>query len=166
MNPTNLRSTRPTLIYTLNVDDVPAYVGLTTREPSVRLFEHLESAQTGRTLKDRVLAAAQATGSTVTITVIETVPAGQYTDQEERHRERLEYEGYALLNSKAGDTLNALTRREQAQLRAQVAAWKRTNKKALDAINRKQAALTKKRHNESLMKQVIDRHRWTSEHGV
>ena len=145
MNPRHLRSKRQTLIYTLDIDGVPVYVGLTTRDPALRLFEHLESAQLKHTKKDRVLQAAQDTGSTVTITVIETVAPGQYTDQEERHRERLENEGYLLLNSKAGDQLNALTRKEQATLRAEAAAWKRKNKKALDSIKRKQDTLTKKR---------------------
>lgn len=145
MNTRTIRDNKPTHIYTLNIDDVPCYVGLTTREPSVRLFEHLESASLKRTKKDRVIARAREVGCAVTITVIETVPAGQYTDQEEQHRSRLEDEGFTLLNSKGGDQLNQLTRAEQAEVRRRIADWKHSTRKVRKAIDAKIKRETDKR---------------------
>lgn len=145
MSTRTTKDNKPTDIYTLNIDDVPCYVGLTTREPSVRLFEHLESASLKRTLKDRVLARALEVGCAVTITVIETVAPGEYTDQEETHRARLEDEGFTLLNSKQGDQFNRLTTREQAALRREIAEWKSKTRKVRNAIKQKAKRLNDKR---------------------
>lgn len=145
MNTRTTKDSKPTDIYTLNIDDVPCYVGLTTREPSVRLFEHLESASTKRTQKDRVLARALEVGCAVTITVIETVAPGEYTDQEETHRALLEDEGFRLLNSKSGDQLNRLTLREQAALKREIGEWKSKTRKVRNAIKQKTKRVNDKR---------------------
>jgi hypothetical protein len=150
MNSHQTRNNKPTDIYTLNIDDVPCYVGLTTREPSVRLFEHIESASTKRTQKDRVLARALEVGCAITITVIETVAPGEYTDQEETHRARLEDEGFTQ-----GDQFNRLTTREQAALRREIAEWKSKTRKVRNAIKQKIKRATDKRVKQRRAETVI-----------
>lgn len=156
MNLTTTRSTKPTYIYTLNIDGVQCYVGLTTREPSVRLFEHLEAATLKRTRKDRVLARALEVGCEVTITVIETVEPGAYVDQEERNRARLEDDGYTLLNSKQGDQLNKLTLREQAVVKREIAEWRSKTRKVRNAIKLKTKRVNERRNRQGEQRSVVE----------
>ena len=91
-----------TTIYALTIDGVPFYVGITARTVEQRFTEHVNSARTGTSLKDRLIARALADGLAVDVDVLETTP--RYTNQEQLHIERLVRQGYELVNAKGGDS--------------------------------------------------------------